>query len=66
MFWWPLSKYHLSVHKTAQKIAQLYKDARHDEARKLFSEFQGITGKLFELLDQLESEVEETEPVAAR
>ncbi|MBN1765582.1 MAG: HAMP domain-containing protein [Sedimentisphaerales bacterium] len=52
---------HQKVHKTAQKVAQLVKDGKKQEARELFKQFHDITAKLFDQLDHLEQEINQTE-----
>ncbi len=48
---------HEKVHKTAREIARLFNDGEKEKARDLFSEFKGITDKLFDMLDELEEEI---------
>ena len=52
-----IDPYHEKVHTTARKIARLYQEGKNEEAKALFMEFKKITQSLFELLDQLETEV---------
>ena len=51
---------HKNVHNTARQIAQLVHDNKKEEANDLFYKFNGITGKLFDLLDKLEEEVNQS------
>jgi len=48
---------HEKVHTTARQIALLFNDGKKEDANLLFSEFKSITGRLFEMLDDLEKEV---------
>ncbi len=48
---------HAKLHNTARKIAQLFNDGKKEEARALFSEFKGITDRLFDMLDELEKDI---------
>ncbi len=48
---------HEKVHETAREIARLFNDGEKEKARDLFSEFKGITDKLFDMLDELEEEI---------
>jgi methyl-accepting chemotaxis protein len=48
---------HEKAHMVARQVAQLFNDDQKEDAKTLFLEFKDITGKLFELLDEFEVEV---------
>jgi len=50
---------HEKVHAAARQIAELFNDDKKGEAKDLFLEFKNITGKLFEMLDKFEKEINE-------
>ena len=52
---------HAKVHDTAREIARLFNDGEKEKARDLFSEFKGITDKLFDMLDELKKEINTAE-----
>ncbi|GEM_PF-2177705 len=52
---------HEKLHTTAREIAQLFADDKKEDARSLFSEFRGITDSLFNMLDKLEKEINQSE-----
>ncbi len=52
---------HEKVHVTAKEIVRLFNDGEKEKARILFSEFRGITDKLFDMLDELEKEINQSE-----
>lgn len=51
-----IDKKHEEVHKTARRIATLFREGKKEEAETLFLEFRQTTHTLFELLEQLEKE----------
>ncbi|MBN1765584.1 MAG: CZB domain-containing protein [Sedimentisphaerales bacterium] len=55
---------HQRVHETARKVAQLANDGKKQEAREHYQHFHNLTAKLFEQLDLLEQQVNQTETVA--
>ena len=48
---------HEKVHKTASEIIRLFNDGEKEKAWDLFLKFKGITNKLFNMLDELEKEI---------
>ena len=52
---------HEKVHETARQIAELFQEDKKEDARILFSDFKDITNDLFALLDQLETEINQSE-----
>ena len=48
---------HEKVHTTARQIVQLFNDEEKEEAKQLYVDFSEMTKKLFEQLEQLETEI---------
>ena len=57
-----IGEQHAKVHAMARDVARLCKNGEKQQALALFKQFGEITGGLFELLDQLEHEVNREEP----
>ena len=51
---------HEKVHTTARQIVQLFNDEEKEEAKQLYVNFSEMTKKLFEQLEQLETEINQS------